>query len=161
MTKTERSFMAPLSRFCPRTGRLHGDALSCGSCLATVSRIPEVEVIDLVDSSPPAPSRAISVFALPSPKPRFSQYNCTAGAEQLRQAAISRTKKVNSGSALSAVQINVHFWLLKQKRKNEVFIPFSCTPVCMFKVLSLKKSNLIDLCSPDYSQDLSPYDYLL
>lgn len=111
--------MSSWTPYCPRTGRAHGDALACGSCLAQRSRTPpsgNIEVIDLIDSPPPRPT-AITVFASPGSSPqttRFSHYNRTDGAEQLRQVAIARTKPNKPGSALPVFNLLIHFYLLKQ-----------------------------------------------
>ncbi|KAL4788886.1 hypothetical protein BDV19DRAFT_374926 [Aspergillus venezuelensis] len=132
----------PLSELCPRTNQPHGNAWSCGSCLATTSRTrpcteprhteprrTEIEVIDLLDSSPlssPSPQKAIHVFATPpkqlSTQERFKHYNRTEGAEDYRQESITRTRTVG----IQGTTVNVHFQSLVRKRLNGILKPLSC-----------------------------------
>ncbi|KAL4956708.1 hypothetical protein BDW69DRAFT_70112 [Aspergillus filifer] len=149
----------PLSELCPATNQPHGNAWSCGSCLATSepsrpqqtrTRLsqyhtshqqpctePETyherEVISLLDDTPPSsPRKALQVFASPpkqSPTRRFQHYNRTEGAEQYRQESISRTR----GVTVQGTAVKVEFHLLVRKRIHGLWKPLSC--------------DLVDICS--------------
>jgi hypothetical protein len=120
--------MSSWTPYCPRTGMAHGAALTCGSCLAQRSRTPpsrprDVEVIDLIESPSSLPPTAITIFASPETSPRttrFSHYNRTDGAEQLRQVAIARTKPNKPGSAIPVFNLLIHFYLLKQHARTGI-----------------------------------------
>lgn len=136
--------MSLLPPFCERTGERHGNALSCGICFATVSHthtesrtepIPaEIEVFDLTTSSTPSPSpqKATQVFAAPS-RERFSHYNRTGGAEDLRQASITRTRNLQ---AMKATRTPLQFFLLKEIQADGIPQPLSCQLLCIFKLNS-------------------------
>ena len=117
--------------YCPKTGQKHPDAWACGICGAarprttqtSSIRTQEVELIDLVSDLPPA-----TIV--------FPHYDCTGGAEQYHQAAITYTKKqVIPSSFISAT---VLFYLLKQSKNKEGFFSLiSCKSLGMYKYLSI------------------------
>jgi hypothetical protein len=137
--------MSLLPPFCERTGERHGNALSCGICFTTVSRthtesrtepIPaEIEVLDLTTSSTPSspsPQKATHVFAAPS-RERFSHYDRTGGAEDHRQASMTRTRNL---PLMKATRTPLQFFLLKEIQTDGVPQPLSCQLLCIFKLNS-------------------------
>lgn len=128
--------MSSWSPSCRRTGKAHGDTLTCSVCSTqqsrtTPSRTEDIEVIDITNSPPALPPTAITVFASPesSPQPtRFSHYDRN-GAEQLRQTAIARTKPNKPGSTIPVFNLLIHFYRLKQYARNR-----KCDSLCKFKL---------------------------
>jgi hypothetical protein len=130
--------------YCPQTGMHHGNALSCGSCLATHSPSPPrttARPTEVIQIDSPSPPRATTVFA----KPKFTNYNRTHGAEQLRQATIMRTKKESLDPAF-AYNANVVFFLLTQvKDEDGFFTPMNCKPIGMLSILVLYINIIINI----------------
>jgi hypothetical protein len=151
--------MAPFSpswtAFCPHTGIKHGNALSCGSCLAqnpdsplrtglfkeedSIDTTDKLEIINLIDSPPPV-SRATAIFATrkdstPTETGRFSKLSRTNGAEDLRQASITRTKTSGSPKLGVTVSATIIFHLVVEKRDTEgIPVTQSCKVIGKFKL---------------------------
>jgi hypothetical protein len=91
------------------------------------------EVIQISDS--PSPPKATTVFATP----KFTLFNRTHGAEQLRQAAVTRTKKeIQDSSPGFTITATVAFYILTQvKSEDGFFTPSSCKPLGMLSILVL------------------------
>jgi hypothetical protein len=143
------------SPYCPKTGQKHPDAWACGTCGATRPRptqtsIRTKEEVEFIDLSSDSPEKSTATTV-------FTHYNRSGGAEQHRQAAITRTKKQVVQS--SFVSATVLFYLLKQSRNEEGFFsPVSCKSLGTYNIHLSKVLPTNSVSRKGFNEDQKSYD---